>query len=116
MYAHQDWNVVVLTKKNKKTELSPGTPKVVYAETAVSAKKLNEDREEFVHKRVPKDVADSIRNKRLELKLSQSDLAQRINEKPSVIQEVESMKGVYNHILLNKISRALGISLRQNSK
>lgn len=116
MYVHQDWNVVVFKKKDIKAGNNNGdvSKKVSYAECPVSIKKLDEDREEFNHKKITKDIADTIKSKRIELKLSQSDLAKKINEKPNVIQEVESMKGIYNHILLNKIARALGISLKKN--
>lgn len=49
---------------------------------------------------------------RLELKLSQKDVAQKINEKPSVLQDYESGKAIPNPQILAKLERALGVKLR----
>jgi ribosome-binding protein aMBF1 (putative translation factor) len=113
MFEHQDWNVVVLKKqKSQNNNNAENKTKQIHVETPVSIKKLNEDREDFHHKKIPKEVADAIKNKRLELKMTQVQLAQKINTRPQVIQEVESMKCVYDHIILNKITRVLGLSLK----
>ena len=47
-----------------------------------------------------------------ELKLSQKDLAQKVNEKPSVIQDYESGKAIPNPQILGKLERALQVKLR----
>lgn len=49
---------------------------------------------------------------RLELQLSQKDVAQKINEKPTVLQEYESGKAVPNAQILAKLERVLGVKLR----
>ena len=49
---------------------------------------------------------------RLELKLSQKEVAQKINEKPSVLQDYESGKAIPNPQILAKLERALGVKLR----
>jgi putative transcription factor len=49
---------------------------------------------------------------RLALKLSQKDVAQKVNEKPSVIQDYESSKAIPNPQILGKLERALGVKLR----
>lgn len=49
---------------------------------------------------------------RLELQLSQKDVAQKINEKPSVLQEYESGKAIPNAQILGKLERVLGVKLR----
>lgn len=49
---------------------------------------------------------------RAELKLTQKDVAQKINEKPSVLQEYESGKAIPNPQILGKLERALGVKLR----
>jgi putative transcription factor len=48
----------------------------------------------------------------MELKLSQKDVAQKINEKPSVLQDYESSKAIPNAQILGKLERALGVKLR----
>jgi putative transcription factor len=49
---------------------------------------------------------------RMELKLSQKDVAQKINEKPSVLQDYESSKAIPNPQILAKLERVLGVKLR----
>jgi len=48
----------------------------------------------------------------MELKLSQKDVAQKVNEKPSVIQDYESGKAIPNPQVLSKLERVLGVKLR----
>lgn len=48
----------------------------------------------------------------MELKLSQKDVAQKINEKPSVLQDYESSKAIPNAQILGKLERVLGVKLR----
>ena len=47
--------------------------------------------------------------------LTQKDLAQKVNEKPSVIQDYESSKAIPNPQILGKLERALGVKLRGES-
>ncbi|KAG6897851.1 Endothelial differentiation- factor 1, partial [Termitomyces sp. T32_za158] len=54
----------------------------------------------------------AIQDGRMALKLSQKDLAQKVNEKPSIIQDYESGKAVPNTQVLGKLERTLGIKLR----
>ncbi|KAG8868956.1 multiprotein-bridging factor 1 [Serendipita sp. 405] len=51
---------------------------------------------------------------RLALQLSQRDLAAKCNEKPSVLQEIESGRATANPQILSKIERHLGVKLRGN--
>ena len=52
---------------------------------------------------------------RLELKLSQRDVAQKINEKPSVLQDYEAGKAVPSPQILGKLERVLSVKLRGTS-
>lgn len=49
---------------------------------------------------------------RATLSLSQKDLAQKINEKPSVLQDYESGRAVPNPQILGKMERILKVKLR----
>jgi putative transcription factor len=49
---------------------------------------------------------------RLALGFSQKDVAQKVNEKPSVIQDYESSKAIPNPQILAKLERTLGVKLR----
>lgn len=100
----QDWEPVVFRKK----KLDETKPKVV-----VGTKKVEKNLESFEHKKIPKSIAETIQRKRLELKLTQAQLAQKINEHPSVVNDIEACRGVYNPVHINKTLKALGLSLKQ---
>jgi putative transcription factor len=100
----QDWEPVVFKKK----KVDETKPKVVHG-----VRKVEQNREGFDHKTVPKDLADRIQKKRIELKLTQAQLAQKINEKPAVVNDIECCRGVYNHIHVNKVLKALNLTLKQ---
>lgn len=48
----------------------------------------------------------------MDKQLTQKDLAQKINEKPSVIQDYESGKAIPSPQILSKMERSLGVKLR----
>lgn len=48
--------------------------------------------------------------------MSQKDLATKVNEKPSVINDYESGRAVPNQQILAKLERALGVKLRGKGK
>ena len=108
MYMHQDWEPVVLRKKKEpERELRPRSS------SAPPPKKLDQNLEGFDHKKIPKTIADAIQRRRIEVGLTQTELAQKINEKPAIVNDVENCRGVYNHVHVNKILKALGLSLKQ---
>lgn len=63
-------------------------------------------------KKLDATVGKTISKVRTEKKLSQKDLATKINEKPQIINEYESGKAIPNQQVLGKIERALGVKLR----
>ncbi|KAI5805831.1 multi protein bridging factor 1-domain-containing protein [Geopyxis carbonaria] len=48
--------------------------------------------------------------------MTQKDLGQKVNEKPSVINDYEGGRAVPNQQLLGKLERALGVKLRGKGK
>jgi putative transcription factor len=59
-------------------------------------------------------IIKAIQTARMELKLSQKDVAHKINEKWSVVQDYESGKAFPNPQILSKLERVLGVKLRGN--
>ncbi|KAB5596122.1 hypothetical protein CTheo_394 [Ceratobasidium theobromae] len=59
-------------------------------------------------------VSEVIRTIRAANGLSQKDLAAKINEKQSVLQDYESGKAIPNTQILGKLERILGVKLRGN--
>ena len=77
--------------------------------------KLDRENEVAPPPKVSPSVGRAMQTARMELKLSQKDLAQKINEKPSVLQDYESGKAIPNPQILGKLERALGVKLRGTS-
>lgn len=103
----QDWTPVVLRKNKESDELKQkkhfqGNP----------LKKFDEHKESFEHKKIPKKISDAVRNTRTEKKITQEQLAKLINEKQCVVNDIENGRGVYEHVKINKVLRALGLTLK----
>jgi len=74
--------------------------------------KLDRENEVAPPAKVASSVGRAMQTARMELKLSQKDVAQKINEKPSVLQDYESSKAIPNPQILAKLERVLGVKLR----
>ncbi|KAJ7702421.1 ylMBF1 [Mycena rosella] len=74
--------------------------------------KLDRENEVAPPAKIAPSVGRAIQDARMELKLSQKDVAQKINEKPSVLQDYESSKAIPNPQILGKLERVLGVKLR----
>ncbi|KAJ7349329.1 ylMBF1 [Mycena olivaceomarginata] len=74
--------------------------------------KLDRENEVAPPAKIAPSVGRAIQDARMELKLSQKDVAAKINEKPSVLQDYESSKAIPNPQILGKLERALGVKLR----
>lgn len=59
-------------------------------------------------------LALRIQQARLAANLTQKELATRINEKPSVINDYESGRAIPNQQILSKLERSLNAKLRGN--
>nr|GEU34271.1 multiprotein-bridging factor 1c [Tanacetum cinerariifolium] len=75
-------------------------------------RKLDEAEEPAAIERVGAEVRKMIQKARIEKKMSQAELAKRINERPQVVQEYENGKAVPNQGVLAKMERVLGVKLR----
>ena len=78
--------------------------------------KLDRETEELHHERVSLDVGKIIQKGRMDKKMSQKDLATKINEKPSVINDYEAGRAIPNNQIMGKIERAIGLKLRGKDK
>ncbi|KMS98291.1 hypothetical protein BVRB_4g093940 [Beta vulgaris subsp. vulgaris] len=131
----QDWEPVVIRKKApnaaaKKDEKAvnaarragaeietvrkavAGTNKAASSSTTLNTRKLDDETENLAHDRVPTELKKAIMQARMDKKLTQSQLAQLINEKPQIIQEYESGKAIPNQQIIGKLERTLGVKLR----
>jgi len=74
--------------------------------------KLDRENEVAPPTKIAPSVGRAIQTARAELKLSQKEVAQKINEKPSILQDYESSKAIPNPQILGKLERVLGVKLR----
>lgn len=82
------------------------------AANAVNPRKLDSAEEPAALDRVSPEVRQAIQKARLEKKLTQTELAKQINERPQVVQEYENGKAVPNQAILAKMEKVLGVKLR----
>ncbi|XP_048775724.1 endothelial differentiation-related factor 1-like [Ostrea edulis] len=78
--------------------------------------KLDRETEELHHDTVGLDVSKLIQLGRSEKKLTQKDLATKINEKTQVITEYENGRAIPSQQVLAKMERVLGMKLRGKDK
>jgi putative transcription factor len=62
--------------------------------------------------KVNASVGKAMQTARLAMQMSQKDLANKVNEKQSVLADIESGKAIANPQILAKIERHLGVKLR----
>ncbi|KAF8737136.1 hypothetical protein AX14_013414 [Amanita brunnescens Koide BX004] len=74
--------------------------------------KLDRENEVAPPPKISPLVGRAMQAARLELKLSQKEVAQKINEKLSVLQDYEAGKAVPSPQILAKLERCLGVKLR----
>ncbi|KDQ60598.1 hypothetical protein JAAARDRAFT_55326 [Jaapia argillacea MUCL 33604] len=74
--------------------------------------KLDRENEVAPPPKISPTVGKAMQQARMDLKLSQKDVAQKINEKPSILQDYEAGKAIPNPQILGKLERVLGVKLR----
>lgn len=74
--------------------------------------KVDRETDIVAPKKIDASVGKTIAKVRTEKKMTQKDLATKINEKPNVINDYESGRAIPNQQLLGKLERALGVKLR----
>ena len=123
----QDWNVVSWDKRgerskneSKKDYINNQTRKNNTVSTLKTQslnsnkidipniKKIEKEEDTFIIKTVSLNVSKRIAQKRCEQKLTQKELAFKLNLPEKIIKDYESGKAIPNHIILNKIEKILG--------
>ncbi|CAR23224.1 Multiprotein-bridging factor 1 [Lachancea thermotolerans] len=74
--------------------------------------KIDRETDIVVPKKLDLSVGKAISRARGEKKLTQKDLATKVNEKPTVINDYEAGRAIPNQQILAKLERALGVKLR----
>jgi len=117
MYSGQDWEIVKFHKRTpedipKQTQLKPKAGKNSNQTQEISATKLENDEDMHIE-RVSTSLRQQIINGRVNAKLTQAELAKKVNELPKTIQEYENGKAIPNNAIIQKLSKALGVKLKK---
>ncbi len=130
--SHQDWNEVVWSKKPP-SGAKARDPQVInearrrgdaievekkrsatnksQSHTASNLSKFDEDREVYRHDHVSHDFSVALQKARQAKSLTQAQLAAAICEKVTVVNEYENGKAIPNGAIIQKLNRALGVTL-----
>ena len=112
---HQDWEPVVIGMKKKNKAPAGAAPSAAGTATTVSNKPAwkIEQQVDADHgkplKYVSRDDAKAIIKARIAMKLSQKEVAMRLNLQVKDVNDIESGKAVENRLILSKIRRVLQI-------
>jgi len=124
----QDWEPVVLHKKKPSTKkdttlqnIRDGKP-VDYELKYNSGKNEQRPKDDVRKydgddipkiKKVSTSLKTNLMNARQSKGWTQKELAQRINEKPTVISQYESGQAIPNNTIINKLEKVLGTKIRE---
>ena len=127
----QDWTTVVFRKRTPTTSRKTTAPPLsASSSTSITIQRanagtnrqrehdvarwktiVNDDCETFRHATIDPNVSRAIQQTRQKLGWTQKDLAQRINEQLTVVQNYENKKAIPSDFVLNKLERALNVRL-----
>jgi len=104
---HQDWEPTGWQSK-------PASRETVHRQPGGGGKlgKLLDAEEAERIGTVPLDLAKRIQQARTARGMKQGELAALINERVNIVNDYENGRAVPDHVLLNKLDRALGVKLR----
>jgi ribosome-binding protein aMBF1 (putative translation factor) len=111
--SHQDWQTITFSKKTKPSQNNDTTskkPPVNILANKIENKVDNTD-ERLVIKTIDTNAVKAITKARIELGLSQKELANKINVSDAVIKSIEQNKEPNNTQLLTKLQKVLKIKL-----
>jgi putative transcription factor len=118
--SHQDWNTISIInpEKQKQKLVKDIIQKKGDTSNNDFLKKIENDTETLSHVRIPSLLIKEIVAARVAKKLSQKDLANKLNMQLNVYTELESGKAIYSSATkqdIQKIERTLGIQFCKKS-
>ena len=113
MSHHQDLRVIVIGNPKKKTNIENNI--ISRNNVDLHAIKVENEKDNFQIKYIPKKLAQEITQTRNLKKITQKELAIRLNVQKDVIHSIENGKAIYNgktKELINKIQNICGIKFK----
>ena len=109
----QDWKPVIFKKK---TSSEKEHQKINSMRVSHGTKKIVENPDSFQINKVTKKMGKQISTARLSEKLSQKELANKINISSKTVQDYENGKARPNGNIINKLNRVLNIKIVREDK
>eukprot|EP00300_Choanocystis_sp_HF-7_P036934 c52897_g1_i1.p2 GENE.c52897_g1_i1~~c52897_g1_i1.p2 ORF type:complete len:151 (-),score=29.92 c52897_g1_i1:12-431(-) len=81
-----------------------------------NARRLDDETEDFHHQKVPLELRKAIAQARQVKKMTQKDLATRLNEKVTVVNDYESGKAIPNNGMIARMEKILDCKLPRPKK
>ena len=132
--SHQDWNVIQFSGPVKKAKRGEQAVQDAYRRgneveairrnqgsnrnnaPVINPRMLDEDSDVVPVAQLPHEFRIAMQRARTAAQMSQADLARRINEKQSVVNDYESGRAVPNPNIITKLERALNCRLPRPRK
>jgi ribosome-binding protein aMBF1 (putative translation factor) len=106
---HQDWNVVILRGKNNQSKTTETIKKPINIGNK-SASKIEEDAENLKsHNLYGKEYGLRVSKGRLDKKMTQIELARKMNVQPDIIKNIENGCGIINGKHIDLIYKLLNV-------
>jgi len=97
MSDHQDWTTIVLTnKKNNKTQPKKIIPKQGDQSINNQLRKIENQQDNFILPKINSELCKEIISTRILLKLTQKDMAVKLNIQSNIYNTMENGTAIYN--------------------
>ena len=111
---HQDWKTYIVHCKTPSTNKKDGNHTTKHYEKSKSQKMDEMEQEgDLKHKKIEQSISKIIQQMRTQKGMTQKQLANKVALSPAIINEIESGKARYNPAHINKIKRALNITMKK---
>lgn len=111
----QDWTPFVIKNKNADNKAKAFREGRTEAIKKISldhkSRKLEQEDEVKPIEKVSRDISVLVQQGRMEKKLTQKELAQKLNIKPEIIRDIEAGKLANDKQIISKLQRILGVRL-----
>ncbi len=115
LYSHQDLTQVILSNPAKQQKTKVITEKKGDTSVQDGLRKLDNDTENFVNQKIPMALSKEIMQSRILSKLTQKEIAIKLNIQQNVYTELENGKAIYNPStkqLITKLQNILKIKFQ----
>ena len=117
--SHQDWKTISISNPSKKIVEKTIVAKKGDMTMIEQQRKLENDTENFSFEKIPNNLSKEIIDTRIKLKLTQKDVANKLNIQLNLYTELENGKAIYSGStkqLINKLERILSVKFENKNE